>query len=344
MRFLSGIWLAALTCSPAFTAEKLVLVAGTEQAPLKEPFGLDFTSDGKIVIAEYGAHRITQIDPDGKLTIRAGTATKGDVDGPALKAQFNGPHNLVVAKNGDIYVADTLNHKVKKIDGKTGDVSTIAGTGKKGFSGDGGPATQAEFDQTYHVVLDTAGTSLYVVDLGNRRIRAIDLKTGTVSTVVGNGKRGVPENGAKASEAPLVDPRACAFDSKSRLYILERSGNALRVVEGGNIQTVAGTGKQGNTGDGGPALKATLNGPKILWVDKNDDVIIGDAENNLVRKYVVKDGTIVRLAGTGKKGATKLGAPLETELNRPHGVGISPDGTLYIVDSENNRVLKVAKE
>ncbi len=156
MRFIVIFYLILIVNSSG-AAEKLILMAGTEKAPLKEPFGLDFTAEGKIIIAEFGAHRITQVDPDGKLTIRAGDGTKGDLDGPALKAKFNGPHNLVIAKNGDIYVADTFNHKVRKIDAKTGDVTTIAGTGKKGFSGDDGPATKAEFDQTYHVVIDPTG-------------------------------------------------------------------------------------------------------------------------------------------------------------------------------------------
>ncbi len=182
-----------------------------------------------------------------------------------------------------------------------------------------------------------------MVDLGNRRIRKIDLKTGIVTTVIGNGKRGIPQDGARPPTLRW-SIRACAFDSKGRLYILERGGHALRVVEDGKIRTVAGAGKQGSSGDGGPALKATLNGPKNLWIDKMDDVLIADAENNLIRKYVAKDGTIVRVAGTGKKGASKLGAPLETELFRPHGVALGPDGTLYIVDSENSRVLKLINE
>jgi DNA-binding beta-propeller fold protein YncE len=327
---------------PSFAAEKLVLVAGGEKAGLKEPFGLDFTSDGKIVLVEYSGHKVSQIDSEGKVTTRAGLGEKGLVDGPADKAKFNGPHNLAVAKSGDIYVADTLNNAVRKIDGKSGAVTTIAGKAKKWFAGDDGPAKDAEFNQLYHVALDADQTGLYVVDLGNFRVRKIDLKSGTIATVAGNGKKGVPADGAKAAEAPLVDPRACALDGKGRLYILERSGHAMRVVEDGKIRTVVGTGKVGSTGDGGPGTKATLNGPKFLWIDKSDDVLIADTENHLIRKYMAKDGTIVRIAGTGKKGSGGLdGPPLEVELSRPHGVAIGPDGTLYIVDSENSRVLKL---
>ena len=274
----------------------------------------------------------------------AGSGVKGAVDGVSAKAQFNGPRNLVVAKTGEIYVADTLNNLVRKIDSKSGMVSTIAGTGKKGFSGDNGPAKNAEFNQLYHVALDADQTSLYVVDLGNVRVRKINLKSGMIGTVAGNGQKHAPADGSNADESPLVDPRACTLDSKGRLYILERGGHALRVVEDGKIRTVVGTGKLGATGDGGPGTKATLNGPKFLWVDKNDDVLIADTENHLIRKYIVKDGTIVRIAGTGKKGSAGLdGPPLKAELFRPHGVAIGPDGILYIVDSENNRILKIVR-
>ncbi len=325
-------------------ADKLVLVAGSEKANFKEPFGLDFLPDGSVVLVEYGGHKVTHIDKDGKVSAYAGTGQKGLKDGPADQAQFNGPHNLAVTKDGTIYVADSLNHVVRQIDPKTKMVSTFAGTGKRGFSGDGGPAKDAEFNQTFHVALDREQKNLYVVDLSNKRVRKIDLSTNIVTTVAGNGKAGVPMDGATATEAPLVDPRACALDSKGRLYILERGGHALRVVDEGKIRTVVGTGKSGATGDNGPGVKATLNGPKILWVDRNDDVLIADAENSLIRKYIAKDGTIIRIAGTGKKGAGELGkSPLDTEIARPHGIAEGPDGTIWIVDSYNARVLKIIK-
>lgn len=329
--------------SPAF-ADKLVLVAGGEKANFKEPFGMDFLPDGSVVMVEYVGNKVTHIDKVGKVSDYAGTGQKGLKDGPADQAQFNGPHNLAATKDGTIYVADSLNNVVRRIDPKTKMVSTIAGTGKRGFSGDGGPAKDAEFAQTFHVALDREQKNLYVVDLSNKRVRKIDLATGIVNTVAGNGKAGIPADGSIAVESSLIDPRACALDSRGRLYILERGGHALRVVENGRIRTVVGVGKAGATGDNGPGTKAALNGPKILWVDKNDDVLIADAENSLIRKYNAKDGTIVRIAGTGKKGAGDLGgSPLETAIARPHGVAEGPDGTIWIVDSYNARVLKIVK-
>ncbi len=334
-----------LIAANAYSADKLVLVAGGEKAGFKEPFGLDFLPDGSIVLADYGNNKVCQVDKDGNVTTFAGTGQKGHADGPAGKAQFNGPHNVAAAKDGTVYVADTLNNLIRKIDPKTKMVSTIAGTGKPGYSGDGGPANAADLNQAYHVALDSRQENLYIADLGNARIRKIDLKTGMITTVAGNGKKGVPVNGATVLEAPLVDPRACALDSKGRLYILERGGHALRIVEDGKIRTVAGTGKVGAAGDGGPSLKASFNGPKFIWIDKNDDVLIADAENNLVRKYVVNDGAMVRIAGTAKKQGDKNldKPPLETDLGRPHGVAEGPNGTIWIVDSFNDRLLKIVK-
>jgi sugar lactone lactonase YvrE len=327
-----------LATFPAFAADKIVLfVSG-----LHEPFGMDF-QDGKVVLTEFGGHRVVRIDFAGKVTVLAGSGNAGFVDGTSDKAEFNAPHNLVVGPDGVIYVADTLNHRVRRIEPKCGGVTTIAG-GEKGFAGDGGLAKDARFDQAYHVALDADGKNLFVCDLGNRRIRKIDLKAGTIATVAGNGKKGVPENGATATDAPLVDPRAMAIDKLGRLWILERSGNALRVVEDGKIRTVAGTGEKGFAGDGGPAIKAKLDGPKFLWINPAGDVLIADTENHCIRKYTVKDGTITRVAGTGQKGTGAAGSsPTDVQMSRPHGVAIGPDGAMYISDSDNGRVLKTDK-
>ena len=144
---------------------------------------------------------------------------------------------------------------------------------------------------------------MYLADLDNRRIRMIDLKTNVITTVAGNGAKGVPKDGSEATTAPLVDPRAVAVDSKGNVYVLERAGNALRVVDAaGKIRTVVGTGAKGATGDGGNALKATLNGPKHLCIDRAGNVLIADTENHLIRKYLPAEGKIVRVAGSGKKG------------------------------------------
>ncbi len=353
IRFL-GVIIFCLGSAAAARAEKIVLVAGggeggdggpAREAKLQMPFAVDFDRNGNLYLAEFIGQRVRKIDDKGILSIVAGTGEKGygGDDGPAAKAKFDSIHSLVVVPNGDLFIADSFNKRLRKIDGKTGEIRTIAGTGEKGFSGDGGPAIKAQFGDIYCAALDAKGEKLYLADLDNRRIRVLDLGSGLVETVAGNGEKGVPRDGAEARKAPLVDPRAVTVDAKGNIYILERGGHALRVVDAeGKIRTVAGTGKAGFAGDGGDALQAQFNGPKHLCVDRNGDVLIADTENHVIRKYLPREGKIVRIAGTGRAGKAGLdGPPLKAELNQPHGVNARPDGTIYISDSSNNRVLKI---
>ena len=302
---------------------------------LVEPFGIAFDSAGNSYICEYKGERITKLGMDGAASRFAGTGTasySGD-GGRADAAGLNDPHGVLIGPGDRMYIADTLNNRIRKVDLKTKVISTIAGTGEKGFSGDGGPATQAKFDGAFGIALTSAGDKLYVADLGNRRIRAIDLKSGIITTVAGNGKDGVPSDGAIANESPLQDPRAVAVDSTGKVYILERRGNALRVVGAdGRIRTLIKPG----------SVAPDLNGPKHLCVDRNDDVIIADSENHLIRRYSPRDGSFAVIAGTGTSGTRlEIGNPLETQLNRPHGVIVGPTGDLYVSDSYNNRLLRM---
>jgi DNA-binding beta-propeller fold protein YncE len=304
------------------------------EAKLDGPFGIDFDTAKNAYLVEISGHRVLRIDPRGTLTRLGGTGQKGNGGdgGPALNAEFNGMHSLAVASN-QIYIADTWNNRVRSIDLQSGRISAVAGTGNKGFSGDGGPAVKAEFGGIYCVALDPKGNRLILTDLDNRRIRVVDLKSGLVSTAAGNGEKGKPEDGAIAASAPLVDPRAAVADSAGNLYILERGGHALRVVDSeGKIRTLIGDGKS----------DTMLKGPKHLCVDREGNVIIADTENHRIVKYVVRDKEILPVAGTGQKGTGGVGGPPnQVQLNQPHGVTIGPDGELLIVDSTNNRVLKL---
>lgn len=333
---------------------RLVLVAGggtegdgapADRAKLTSPFGVGFDAQGTMYFVEMTGHRVRKVGRDGLLINVAGTGHEGDSGdgGPASKAEFNGMHSLAVTKDGDVLVADTWNNRVRKIEAKSGRITTIAGTGRKGFSGDGGPADRAQFGGIYCLALDEPTQALYLADLDNRRIRLVHLDTGIVETVAGDGRKGVPKDGVEARTAPLVDPRAVAIDRRGNLYILERGGNALRVVErSGVIRTVAGTGQRGSTGDGGDARKAMLDGPKHLCIDPKGNVLIADTENHRIRIYKPADGTIANLAGTGRAGTGGLGGPpAKAELNQPHGVTVGPDGAVYIADSTNNRILKI---
>ena len=359
LRCSSALLLLLLAGAPV-RADKLVLFAGggagednvpATQARLVEPFGIDFDKAGNAYIVELKGGRVLRVDPKGILAVLAGTGMSGNGgdDGPARKATFNGMHSLWVAPGGTVFLADTWNNRIRKLDPATGIVSAFAGTGKKGYLGDGPGVAPlaAQFGGVFCLALDVTREMLVVTDLDNRRIRGVDLKSGAGPTMLlaGNGDKGVPKDGADARKSPLVDPRAAATDSKGNLYILERSGHALRVVDRkGKIRTVAGTGKAGNSGDGGDAREATLNSPKHLCIDKDDNVIIADTGNHVIRKYTPADGKIVRIAGTGKKGDSGTGGdPLSVSFNEPHGVCVQRDGTLYIVDSMNNRVFRWEK-
>ncbi len=344
---------SSLVCSSQ--ADTIHLLAGTgtkgdglaTEAALKSPFGLVETPSGNVVFVEMTGHRVRSIDSKGNLTTIAGTGKEGfsGDGGPATKAEFNGMHALAVAPNGDLFIADTWNNRVRKLDAKTGRIETIAGTGEKGFSGDGGLARSAKFGGIYSLALTPDGSTMYLADLDNRRVRAINLKTGIVTTVAGDGHKGVPKDGATATSSSLVDPRAVAVDGSGNVYILERGGHALRLVDrSGKIRTVVGTGQAGASGDGGSAKLATLNGPKDLTIDRDGSVLIADTENHLIRQYRPSDGTIVRVAGTGKKGTRGLGgAPRAAELNQPHGVTVDRQGSILVSDSSNHRIVKIQR-
>ncbi len=338
---------------PEYRSGRLTLVAGcggtvaTSDPAIVSPFGVGFDSSGTLFFVEMTGNRVRQLGREGSVITLAGSGREGSVGdgGPAAKAQLNGPHSLAVAGNGDLFVADTWNNRIRKIDARSGVITNFAGTGRKGFSGDGGPAAQAEFGGIYCLALDEANQTLALADLDNRRIRQIDLKTGVVSTVAGSGKKGVPKDGDDARQSPLVDPRAVALDGQGNLYILERSGHALRVVDrSGKIRTLAGTGQPGGSGDGGDSRQARLNGPKHLCVSPRGNVLIADTENHRIRLYDREKGTIEPVAGTGRKGTAGLGGPArDAELSQPHGVTIGPGGILFIADSSNDRILKLER-
>ncbi len=302
---------------------------------LSSPFGVAFDSNNNMYIVELSGGRIHRRDSTGTLSIIAGDGSKGysGDTGPATEATFNGMHNIAATAEGDLYIADSWNHCVRKIDTKTGVISTFAGTGEAGFSGDGGPANAAKFNFLMCVSLNPTQDKLYVADLKNRRVRMIDLKSNIVTTVAGNGKKGVPKNGSDATTSPLIDPRAVAVDSHNNLYVLERSGHALRKVNAaGKIETVAGTGKPGNAL--GKALESQFNSPKHLAITQGDHVIIADDQNARVVRYDPRQQTVNSILGKGVE-QPKRG------LLRPHGICIHEDGSIYIVDTGHHRILRL---
>lgn len=345
--------LALLVLVASAQAERLTLVAGggtggengpATQAKLNEPFATDFDEQGNLYIAEHSGGRILKVDPRGLLTRLAGDGQAGDSGdgGPATAARFDHIHHLLV--NGrTLLVADTANHRIRQIDLDTGIVTALFGTGEKGFTPDDVPGPAAKFGGVYSLSISPRRDRLAVADLDNRRVRTIDLATGRVKTIAGNGERAAPKDGAVSASVPLVDPRAVAFDAQDNVYVVERGGHCLRLTTPKNrIYTVAGDGRPGFSPAGGDARQVRFNGPKHVCVDRNGNVLIADTENHVVWKYLPDQKRVVRIAGTGEAGAAGLnGLAVEAQLARPHGVAIGPDGLVYISDSDNHRVVRI---
>lgn len=317
------------------------------KAELDNPFGIVRGPDGALYYCEYTGQRIRRIGNDGIITTLAGTGQEGfsGDGGPALEGTFNKPHELRFDAVGDLYIVDMVNHAVRKIDMKTGILTTIAGTGQPGYSGDGGPAVKAQFKQPHSIQFGPEG-DLYICDIGNHVIRRLDMKTGMISTFAGTGKAGDTPDDSPIEGTPLKGPRSLDFDKAGNLWLATREGNQVFRfdLKAGKIHHVAGTGKGGFTGHGGPALEATLSGPKGISVDSDGNVWLADCESHSIRMIDAKTGKIELIAGTGKKGDGADGDPLKCELARPHGVYADADGGIYIGDSEAHKIRVLRKK
>ncbi len=311
------------------------------QAQLDNPFGVVRGPDGNIWFCEYGGQRVCKVTADGKLHVVAGSGQKGYTGdgGPALQATFNLPHEIRFDQAGDLYIVDMGNNAVRKVALKTGVITTFAGTGKAGYSGDGGPAREATFKQPHSIQFDPAG-DLFVCDIGNHVLRKVSMKTGVISTFAGTGKAGATPDGAPLAGTPLNGPRSLDFDAAGNLWLATREGNQVFKfdLKAGKIQHIAGTGKKGFTGHGGPAKDATLSGPKGIAVAPNGNVYLADTESHSVRMVDVKKGTLELICGTGEKGDGPDGDPLKCQLARLHGLWVDRDGRVFIGDSETHRV------
>jgi streptogramin lyase len=228
---------------------------------------------------------------------------------------------------------------VRRYDRKTALISTIAGNGTAGFSGDGGPAVKAQLNEPHSIGFDKAGC-FYICDIKNHRVRKVDLKSGEISTFAGTGEKNPTPDGAPFSNAPLYGPRALDFDRDGDLWLALREGNAVYKLDiaAGTIHRVAGTGKKGFEGNGGPARDATLSGPKGLAVAPTGNIYFADTESHSIRMIDPHRGTIELTAGTGSAGDGSESDPLKCQLARPHGIFVDKDGSIFIGDTESHRI------
>ncbi len=311
------------------------------QAKLDQPFGIVRGPDRALYICDTNNHLVRRVAPDGTISTIAGVGKRGysGDGGPATKAELNEPYEVRFDRRGNMFFVERLNHVVRRVDAKTKTISTVAGVGKAGFSGDGGPAAKAAMTQPHSIQFDRQG-DLYICDIGNHRIRKVDMKTGIISTFAGTGERAATRDGAKIQGTPLYGPRAMDFDKRGDMWLALREGNAVYKLDmkRGTIHHAAGTGQKGFTGNGGPAKQATLSGPKGISIAPNGNIYLADTESHSIRMIDLARGTIELVAGTGERGDGPDGDPLACKMARPHGVFVDADGSLFVGDSEAHRV------
>jgi sugar lactone lactonase YvrE len=298
--------------------------------------------DGALYFCDLDNQRIRRLDlKTHRTSTIAGSGQKayaGD-GGSATDASLNMPHELQFDGAGHLYIAERDNHAVRKVDGRTHVISTFAGTGEAGFSGDGGPATRAQLRQPHSIAFDHRRDRLFICDTGNHRLRVVHLSTGIIETIGGTGETQSTPDGARLTGTPLNGPRTVALDRRGDFYLALREGNAIYRIDADTLiaRHIAGTGEQGYAGDGGDARAARLAGPKgLAW--SRDTLYAADTENHVIRAIDLKTGIIRTVLGTGRRGDGPEPDPLKCSLSRPHGVFADDRGVLYIADSEAHRI------
>ena len=337
--------LLALVPRPAFAATVSTLIGngspGLSDSQVNNPYGIIIGPDGGLYFCDVNNQRVRRYDFKSRTTrIIAGDgqrAYQGD-GGPATSGSLNMPHEIVFDARGHMYIAERDSHVVRKVDGKTGVISTLAGTGVAGFSGDSGPAAKAQLRQPHSIYIGP-GEQLMICDIGNHRIRAVDLPTGTIDTIGGTGERLPTPDGAPLKGTPLNGPRTMVIDRDGTIYLALREGNALYRIDPKTrtLHHLAGTGEQGWSGDGGPARAAKLSGPKGLALSGRN-LYEADTESHTIRRVNLDTGVITTVLGTGVRGDGPEDDPLQCKMARPHGLFAAPDGTLYVTDSEAHRI------
>ena len=335
----------------------LTLVAGTSrpgysgdggpalQAQLNSPQGLVLDSSGNLYIADSGNDRVRMVSPGGIITTIAGTGTKGYSGdfGPAISAELRLPSAVRFDSSGNLYIADCANHSIRKVD-TSGIITSVAGIGYAGYSGDTLAAVTAQLNGPQDMVLDTAG-NIYIADTNNNLVRKIAIADSTISIYAGVTSTSTSGDGSQANTVPLRGPSALALDSTGNLYIVENTNNKVRKVgTDGIISTVAGDGTFNFGGDGGQATKAQMAGPLGMCLYSSGNLYITDPWNYRVRK-LASGGTISTVAGNGGSRYLGDGGPaLLAQLNQPYGIAVDSAGNVYFSEYGNSRVRKITPD
>ena len=317
-------------------------------AELSNPQGVAVDSAGNVYIADSLAQVVRKVNAGGLITTVAGNprATSLGDGGPATSAGLNAPTGVAVDGAGNLYIADSQNNRIRKVDAVSGLISTVAGNGTASTSlGDGNSATQASLNNPTDVAVDPAG-NLYIADQLNGRVRRVDVATGVITTVAGGGSSGSGTDGigdgGPAVNAILSCPSGLAFDAAGDLFIADQCSNLVQEVNNGIISVVAGNGSPNYSGDGGSAVQASLSKPALVRADAAGNLYIVDSGNSVIRQ-VNGSGVISTIAGEpGQFGFNGNGlAPALAYLNNPGGIAIDPSGSVYIADQGNSMVRKI---
>ena len=312
------------------------------EAKINSPFGVTKGPAGSLYICDTMNHAVRKVDgKTGIITTFAGTGRKGysGDGGLATKAEINEPYEVRFNEAGDLFIVEMKNHIVRRVDAKTHRISTVAGVGKAGISGDRGPAFKARLNRPHSIQFGPEG-KLYICDIGNHRIRQVNLKTGRIETFAGTGERKKTPDGAPIAGTPLNGPRAIDFDAQGQMWLALREGNAVYRL---NLKTKtihheAGTGKKGFTGNGGPAKMATLSGPKGIAVGPRGNVFLADTESHSVRMINRKTGILELIAGDGRRGNGPEGNPRTCRMDRLHGIFVDGTGAVFVGDTNTHRI------
>ncbi len=313
---------------------------------INNPYGIVVGPDTALYFCEVDTGRTRRIDLNSRLlTTVAGNGEQAYAgDGRlALEASFWAPHEIRFDDPGNLFIVSRDSHTVRRIDAASGRVSTVAGTGEAGFSGDGGAAKAAQLRQPHSIAFDARG-DLLICDIGNARLRRVDMNTGVISTLSGTGDRVATPDSAALSGTPLLGPRSIDTDTAGKAYLVLREGNSVFELDIANdrLSRIAGTGERGYSGDGGAAIDATFNGPKgIVYSAQDHSLYIVDTENHVIRRMSLVTGIIDTVLGSGERGDGPDGEPLGCKLNRPHGVFVH-ERLLYVTDSESHRIREVS--